>query len=135
VKTGLYSILAKAAICALIATATLTAKAQFGGLPSKAEVVAGSISIIAVAGAIGVGTYYVIRHDRSIDGCAASGSGGLDLRNRGDGQTYTLTGELEGIKPGERVRVSGKRQKKVFGAQRQFLVEKLAKDYGPCAAP
>jgi len=134
-KARLPSILAKAAICALLGVTTSTAKAQIGGIPSKGEVVVVAVTIVAVGTAIGVGAYYAIRHDRAIDGCAVSGPGGLELQNRGGGQTYTLIGELEGIKPGERVRVSGKMEKKRAGVTRQFVVEKLARDYGACTAP
>jgi hypothetical protein len=47
-------------------------------------------------------------------------------------QSYVLVGEVAGIKPGDRVRVSGKREKKNAGGPQQFLVEKLTKDYGVC---
>jgi len=50
--------------------------------------------------------------------------------NEGDQQTYALTGDVDGIKAGNRVRLSGNKKK----ADKKFVVTKLAKDYGPCKA-
>ena len=36
------------------------------------------------------------------------------------------------IKPGDRIRVSGRERKEYPSGNRDFLVDKLAKDYGPC---
>ncbi|HEY1903019.1 MAG TPA: hypothetical protein VGG56_11330 [Terracidiphilus sp.] len=54
------------------------------------------------------------------------------MPNRGDQQTYSHLGETAGIKPGDRIRISGKKEKKNSGVPQQFLVEKLNKDYGSC---
>lgn len=40
-------------------------------------------------------------------------------------------GDVAGIKPGSRVRVSGKKEKSSGTAQ--FLVEKVSKDFGACS--
>jgi len=64
-------------------------------------------------------------------GCASSGPGGIDLLNDRDQQTYALTGDVDGIKAGNRVRVSGN-EKKAAGGGRQFVATKVSKDYGPC---
>jgi len=45
-----------------------------------------------------------------------------------------LSGQVADIKPSDRVRVSGKKEKKKAGAPQQFLVEKLSKDFGACTA-
>jgi hypothetical protein len=48
--------------------------------------------------------------------------------------TYSLVGAVATIKPGDRVRVSGKKVKKSVGPTPQFLVDNLSKDYGACPA-
>jgi hypothetical protein len=53
------------------------------------------------------------------------------LISESDKQPYTLVGEVAGIKPGDRVRVSGKKGKEKSAA-REFLVEKVSRDFGPC---
>jgi hypothetical protein len=66
-------------------------------------------------------------------GCAVSGAHGLELRNQGDQRTYTLAGNVVDIKPGRRVRISGKKGKLPSGdPPRPYVVEKLQKDYGAC---
>ena len=96
--------------------------------------IAGAIVGIAAAGVvIGVGTYYLLRK-ASITGCAVSNQNGLELRNESDRQTYMLMGDTADIKAGDRIRVKGKKKKKDSPAGGKFLVEKLARNYGPCRA-
>jgi hypothetical protein len=133
-KAVYLNILAKVALGALLVTPSLTAKAQTGaGCGCKTEVVGIAVGIAAGGAALGIGAYYAIHHGHSLNGCVVTGPGGLELQNQGDEQTYALIGETAAIKPGEHFRVSGKKEKTNAGAPRQFLVEKLAKDYGSCA--
>jgi hypothetical protein len=53
------------------------------------------------------------------------------LLNEGDQQTYALAGDVNGIKAGNRIRVSGNKKKSTVN-NRQFVTTKLSKDYGPC---
>ena len=96
--------------------------------------------VAGVAGggaAIGILIYFALSRPPSIKGCAVSGPNGLELKNEGDGQTFQLLGITSDVKPGDRVRVQGK--KKAIGKSNSgnptFLVEKLAKDYGACKSP
>jgi hypothetical protein len=138
-KAGQRTFVTEVAICALLmAAAAKPAKAQTGlsGLgPSKSDVVWVGVAIAAVGAGIGIGIYYAARHNHSLTGCAVSGASGLQLQSESDQQSYALIGEVAGIKSGDRVRVSGKKGKSKAGAPRQFLVEKLGKDYGACKVP
>lgn len=67
----------------------------------------------------------------SLHGCVSSAPNSLLLLNEGDQQKYDLIGDTAAVKVGERVKVSGKKKKDTSG-KRYFLVEKLAKTYGPC---
>ena len=84
------------------------------------------IALVAVGALIGVGIYVAVHHGHSIKGCASSGAGGLQLLTEGNQQTYMLAGNLDGIQPGTRVALSGK--KKNAG----FLVTRLSRNYGAC---
>jgi hypothetical protein len=129
------------ALCALLAPAGLALLAQnpkaapayVGGIPGATP---GRVAVIGVglgaAGAlIGVGVY-TVKHNHSVTGCARSGADGMTLTTESDKQTYALMGEVAGIKPGDRVRVSGKKGKEKSSGTREFLVEKVSKDVGPC---
>ncbi len=133
-----YSFFAKAMVCVLLVTATATASAQFPSGPygpvTKSDAVWIGVAIAAIGAGVGIGVFYAVHHGHSLNGCAVSGPNGLQLQNRGDSQTYALTGEVAEIKPGDRVRVSGKKEKKNGGGAQQFVVEKLTKDYGACPA-
>ncbi len=122
-------ILAAAVVCALAVAAPRPADAQF---VSTSDVVWIGVAIGAIGAGIGIGIYYAVHHNRSLTGCAVSAGGGLELQNKGDQQTYALVGAVSAIKPGERIRVSGKIVKKSPGPAQQFLVDHMAKDYGPC---
>ncbi len=134
-KPGHRKILAKVTICALLMTTTVTATAQsstpIGGV-TKADAVWIGVAVAAIGAGVGVGVYYAFHHGHSLNGCVVSSAGGLELRNRGDQQTYALVGEIGGITAGDRVRVSGKKEQKNSGGPQQFLVEKLSRDYGVC---
>ena len=133
---GHRKILAVVAACALLLAATATAQPQSGtiGGVTGGDAVAIGVAIAVIGAGIGFGVFYAVHHGHSLDGCAVSGANGLELQNRGDQQTYALVGDTAGIKPRERVRISGKKEKKSGGAHPQFLVEKLNKDFGACKA-
>ena len=76
-----------------------------------------------------------MKHKPSVTGCAVQGSSGLTLQNEADSQSLVLTGNTAGIKPGDRVKVNGKREKQATGATtRGFVVADLKRDYGACPA-
>jgi hypothetical protein len=83
--------------------------------------------IAAAAGIVAVVTYLVLRKP-SITGCTQNDANGLALRAEGTNTKYSLTGNTGQLKAGERVRVSGKANKK----DHTFVVSKMAKDLGPC---
>jgi hypothetical protein len=129
------SFVCRVAICALLpTTATVPAQVptQIGPI-SHSDAVWIGVAVAAIGAGIGIGVYYAFHHGHSLNGCAVTGSDGLQLQNRGDGQTYSLSGEIAAIKPGERVRVKGKKVKNSSGATQHFVVENLSKDYGACS--
>src|SRR5664279_893945 len=133
-KAGRSEILATVIVCALALSTTAPATAQSGsqiGI-SKSQATWIIVGIGAIGAGIGVGVYYAVHHNHSLTGCAVSGANGLEIQNKGDQQTYALVGQVDAIKPGERIRVSGKRARKTAGPVPQFLVERLSKGFGPC---
>lgn len=101
--------------------------------PSGAQVAGAAIGAAAVIGVTVFTIYHFSHRGHSLRGCVASSPGGLQLINEGDQQPYDLTGATATIKPGDRVRVKGKKIKSDPN-HRQFVVEKLSKDYGACRA-
>jgi hypothetical protein len=136
-KSSLRHKLTAFLLCVSLLLFTEPAKAQTGGPIgiTKSQATWIIVGIVAAGAAIGIGIYLAIHHgnhDRSITGCAVSNGGGLSLQHEGDQRSYNLLGDTAAIKPGDRVRVSGKERKEYPSGNRDFLVEKLAKDYGPC---
>jgi hypothetical protein len=130
-----------AAVCALLAsvnTSSPLARCQsssgwLGDIgPTKGQVAAVGAGIAAVGATVGVGVYYGVHRSHMLTGCAVSGANGIEVQNHHDRHIYVLVGEVADIKPGDRVRVSGKKERESSEAPRQFLVEKLQRDYGAC---
>jgi len=131
-RIGRWQRLAIAFVCCFgLATAT-QAKAQIG--VSKSDVAWIGVAIGAIGAGIGIGIYFAFHHGHSLTGCAVSAPDGLQMKNKGDQQTYSLIGAVAAIKPGDRVRVSGKPVRKPSGPTPQFLVDNVSKDYGACPA-
>jgi hypothetical protein len=128
-KSSLRHKLSALLLCASLLLLSKPAKAS---IPTGGQVVLIFVGVAAIGAAIGVGVYFAVRKAPSITGCAVSSASGLSLQHEGDQQTYTLLGDTAAIKPGDRIRISGKKRKEYPSGNRDFLVEKLAKDYGPC---
>jgi hypothetical protein len=128
---GRRSIYAKIAVCALLATVA-TKPAAANSIPTNTDVVWIGVGVAAIGAGIGFGIYFAVHHGHSLTGCAVSTADGIELQNEGDQLSYALVGEVAGIRSGERIRVSGKPEKKSVGPDRHFIVEKLNKDFGSC---
>ena len=120
------------AIVALIVSAMRPARAQILITHDTGKLVGITVGLAAIGAGIGIGVYVAVHHNHTLTGCTSSGAGGLLLQSHGDRQTYAIVGEISAIKPGDRVRVSGKKSKQKGVGPRQFLVEKLDKDFGAC---
>lgn len=132
-KPTLRLFLAITLVCTFLITSSRQADAQIGISKGQGDaIIAG---LVAAGAVIGVVIYFVVRQPPSITGCAVTGPNGLTLQNEGDQQTFLLVGDSATIKPGDRIRVKGKKKKKVAGSTtRTFIVEKISKDFGPCKA-
>jgi hypothetical protein len=96
------------------------------------------IGVAAAAAVVAVLiTVLVLHHNRSqsktITGCVASGESGMSLIDEKDKKTYALSGDTAGIKPGDRMKLQGKKVKladpdKTLG----WEATKVANDYGVC---
>ncbi|WP_109487272.1 hypothetical protein [Occallatibacter savannae] len=119
-----------AALCLAFLTHATKADAQ---IPVSGKQAAGIFGVlIGVGVGIGVGVYFLVRAPHNVTGCASEEGGGLQLTDEQGTKHYVLQGETAAIKPGERVRISGKPGKGA-NKQRTFAVKKVTKDYGACS--
>jgi hypothetical protein len=130
-----FVVLAIGALILSLQRPALAQRPQYvGGIPgaTTGKVTAIVLGIAGVSAGITFGVYAAVKHNHVITGCTQSGDDGLQLTSDSDKQKFSLVGEVAAIKPGERVRVSGKKGKEESGGSPQFLVEKLSNDFGPC---
>jgi len=137
-KMAQHTLLAKAVVCALLVTTTVqpalaSRPHPLNTIPTKSQATWIVVAVVAIAAGVGVGVYFAVR-PHGLTGCASSGPNGLQLANESDQQTYALGGGTTDVKAGDRVRVSGKKEKRSAAGFRPFEVSKLVKDYGACPA-
>jgi hypothetical protein len=65
---------------------------------------------VAVAVVIIVTVYYSAKK-RSITGCVASAGDGMSVTDEKDKRVYVLSGNTAGVKPGDRMKLQGKKVK------------------------
>jgi hypothetical protein len=118
-------------IVALLAVVSFSVSAQTGlgniG-PSGAQVAGAAIGLAAVTALV----LYVTLHKPSITGCVQSANGTTSLTDKKNNLSYTLVNTNAEIKPGEQVKLLGKKKKDKDG-HLTFRVKKVKQDYGPCA--
>jgi hypothetical protein len=111
------------------------AEAQFIGQvgPSGGPIVAG---IVVTAAALVVVTVVVIHYSkkRAITGCVVLGQSGMTLIDEKDKQIYTLSGDTTDIKPGDRMKLQGKKVRpKDPDRTLVWEARQVSKNYGACS--
>jgi hypothetical protein len=98
-----------------------------GGYSSTTGIAIGA----AAAAGVAVGGYLFMRSRRSMVGCVQKSAEGTQLMSEKDKKAYALDAGTLDLKPGDRVKLKGKKTKSDSGAP-QFAATKLVKDYGSC---
>jgi len=93
------------------------------------------VGVVAAAAAVVVLAVVLIHKSKNprITGCVTSGASGMTITHEKDKKVYTLSGHTEAIKPGERMKLQGKKVKSK-GADKTLVWEVTAvtKDLGVC---
>lgn len=91
-----------------------------------------AVAILVGAGAaIGIVVYLVIPKQKTIAGCVETADNGLRMTDVKDRKVYRLESETSTIKPGQQLKVKGKKRKDKSGIPR-LRVRKIVSDFGPC---
>jgi hypothetical protein len=110
------------------------ARAQSGGKIESNGKIAGVI--VAIVASVVVVTFVAIHYSRkrTITGCVSSGERGLSITDEKDRQLYLLSGNLAGIKPGDRMKVQGKKKEESQGANQtlDWQAKAVSRDFGVC---
>lgn len=118
-------------LCAALAT---PARAQVGGRigPSKGTIVGAIAGIVAGVVVVAVVAIHYSKK-RAITGCVNSAGSGLTITDEKDKQTYALSGNTTGIKPGDRMKLQGKKVKsKDPDKTLVWEAKAISKDFGVC---
>ena len=93
------------------------------------------IGIVAVAAGIVVITILVIHHSKkqTITGCVNSAGSGMTVTDEKDKLVYALSGNTAGVKPGDRMKLQGKKLKAAGAGQTPvWQTTEIKKDLGVC---
>lgn len=110
------------------------------GMPARADTLKTDshdieIGIGAVIAGVVVVTILTIHYSkkRTITGCVIPGTNGMSVTDEKDGRSYTLSGDTTEIKPGDRMKLQGKKIKpKAAGNSFVWETKGVAKDFGGC---
>jgi len=69
---------------------------------------------------------------RTITGCVKPAENGMIVNDEKDKLVYTLSGDMAGVKPGERMTLQGKKIKPNAGNPLGWEITKIRTDYGVC---
>ena len=121
-------------LCASLSVASRPAVAQNGSSNNLDFPSFTGIKVGIVVGAVVVGglvVYLVIPKQKTIEGCVESASGMTVLTNEKDHRPYELISDTVVIRPGQRLKLKGKKRKDKSGAW-QLRVKKVVRDDGAC---
>jgi len=94
------------------------------------------IGIVAIAAALTVAITVLAVHyskKRSITGCVASVGDGLTVTDENDKKIYALSGNTTGVKPGDRMKLKGKKVKPTGPDKTPiWKATDVNKDFGVC---
>jgi hypothetical protein len=110
----------------------LAKEAKADSLKTDGELII--VAVVAVAAAIVVVTVLVVKQakGRTITGCVNSGASGMLVTDEKDKRVYVLSGDTAGVKPGERMSLTGRKIKADSGATLVWQTKKVSKDLGSC---
>jgi hypothetical protein len=113
-------------VCGAISISGCTRAQEVGSVVGLAAIVAGTTVVLVE----------VNKAHHTLKGCVTGGRDSLELTTQDDNKTYALSGATSNLKLGDVVKVHGSKQKAKKGGSghRDFLVEKINRDYGPCNA-
>jgi hypothetical protein len=109
-------------------------------MPARADnpaklliVIAATTAAAAIAVFVTVASVHHRRKKIVITGCVIAGEKGMTVTDEEDRKTYALSGDTTGIKPGDRMRLLGKKVKPK-GPDKTLVWEakEMIKDFGVC---
>jgi hypothetical protein len=125
--------------CGILIAALTLALTVVLPLPARAataETVLIAITATTLAAAIAVVTVATIHHRRrkiAITGCMVSVDKAITVIDEEDKKRYLLSGDITGIRPGDRMSLEGKKAKSSDKAL-VWEVKAVIKDFGKCPA-
>jgi hypothetical protein len=94
------------------------------------------IGIVAVTAAVAVVITVVImrepKKDKSITGCVKSAENGMTITDEKDEKVYTLSGNTVGVRPGDRMKLKGKKAKSKGDPALVWVATSVTQDMGAC---
>jgi hypothetical protein len=128
----MVSNLSRVLIIALSFVLCVPAEAQnTGKIVSNGTIVGAIVGIVAAVAVIAIVTIHYSKK-RTITGCVHSAANGMTVTDEKDKQIYALSGDTTGVKPGNRMRLQGKKAKSTVSQPLEWEARKVTKDFGVC---
>lgn len=111
----------------------MPARASSGTIGASNGEIAGVI--VGVAAGVAVVIIVAVHYSkkRSITGCVVSNGNGMSITDEKDKQIYALSGSTTAVKPGDRLKVKGRKAKHTGSdTSPVWDVAEVSKDFGVC---
>jgi uncharacterized membrane protein YbjE (DUF340 family) len=120
------------ALCVALSTSAEAQTEQKGNLDFTGYKVAIAVAVAAVV-VVAVVLIHRSSKKQAIAGCVNSGENGMSMTDEKDKRIYVLSGNVAGIKPGDRIALQGKKVKpKGNDKIVVWEVSRVTKDSGVC---
>ncbi len=126
-------VLSAVLIAALTFALSIPVEAQNSGkIVSNGAIAAVIVGVVAGVAVVAIIAIHYSKK-RTITGCVNPGADGMTVTDEKDKQIYVLSGDMTNIKPGDRMRLQGKK-KKSKGPDKMLVWEasKGTKNFGVC---
>jgi hypothetical protein len=118
-----------------ILTLALSTAVQADQLQSDADhFLAAAIAVVAVVVVVTVVLIHQASSNRTVTGCISSAPNGMLVTSEKDKRVYALTGDMTGVKPGDRMTLHLKKIKTKGSNTLTWETRKVTKDFGSCPA-
>ncbi len=108
------------------------AQSSSGKIVSNGTIAGAIVGVVAGVVVVAIVAVHYSKK-RSITGCVNSEARGMTMTDEKDKQIYSLSGDTTNIKPGDRMRLLGKKAKSEgAGMTRVWETKSVSKDFGVC---
>jgi hypothetical protein len=118
----------------MVLSVTLAMPARADGFTAARTIIVVAATTLAAAIVVVVAVSVHHRHEKdAISGCVVAGDNGMRITDEENGKSYVISGDTTDVRPGDRMRLLGKKVKpKGSDKTGVWEAKQVIKDFGVC---